>query len=319
MKESRRQESGARSPRQYIGSLPPAREFPLPGGEGQGEGERYSSRVGAFNLQPATCNLQLRSAFTLIELLVVIAIIGILAAIAIPTLHAFKPNISQVAARQLLDDIAHARQLAISQRTTIYMVFCPSNYWTAPGYSGLTQLEKDKADKLLDKQLVGYALISLRDVGDQPGRPTPRYWSSWKTLPQGVYIPLQKFTPGTFLDIYTNNNTQLAFHVVPFNTATNIPFPSEEARVFPFVSVPYLAFNYLGQLLGTNGVTPAVEDYIPIAQGAVSVARDPNTKLPIVGPPTMTENPIGNITNTYHLVKIDGITGRGHAIKQEVQ
>ena len=66
-------------------------------------------------------------AFTLLELLVVLAIIGILAGISLPTIHAFKPNPAAVAAQQLLDDVARARQLAISQRTTVFMVFLPQN------------------------------------------------------------------------------------------------------------------------------------------------------------------------------------------------
>src|SRR5437016_6365327 len=93
------------------------------------------------------------AAFTLIELLVVISIIGLLAGLAVPVMRNFKPNVVSGATRQLLDDVHRARQLAISQRTTVYMVFVPTNFYNDPTYLQVTQLYpsiKTKGDKLLD-------------------------------------------------------------------------------------------------------------------------------------------------------------------------
>src|SRR5215217_6365451 len=67
-----------------------------------------------------------KSAFTLSELLVVIAIIALLATIGIGSLRGFNATNAVAAGnRQLLDDINMARNYALNQRTTVYMVFVP--------------------------------------------------------------------------------------------------------------------------------------------------------------------------------------------------
>ena len=53
-----------------------------------------------------------------------------MAGLTVPVLKNFaKSDATLGASRQLLDGVARARQLAISQRTTVYMVFVPTNFW----------------------------------------------------------------------------------------------------------------------------------------------------------------------------------------------
>ena len=259
-------------------------------------------------------------AFTLLELLVVLAIIGILAGIVLPTIHAFKPNPGAVAARQLLDDISRARQLALSQRTTVYMVFLPTNAFSLPDMATWTADQKSKATNVIEKQMIGYTFISLRSLGDQPGRSRPRYLSAWRTLPEGAFIPLVKFGPhNQSFSIYTNDvngNPVLAFKVFGFNRTNNIPFPTEETAAAsisrPYIDLPYIAFNYLGQLVSGEN------EYIPIAQGSVLFTRDLKTGEG-TWPFQVNENPPGNTTNAFNVVNIDWLTGRARLERQEVR
>jgi prepilin-type N-terminal cleavage/methylation domain-containing protein len=281
--------------------------------------------------------------FTLIELLAVITIIVIIAAVAAPALNAFKPNVSAAAEGQLLGALARARQLAISQRTTVYMVICPTNFWTDPAFLGPfstlspnpppgVQSEVNKAYRLLNKQMIGYAFVSLKTLGDQPGRPTPRYLSSWQTLPDGAHITPEKFTPGARNPSYpvmviTNGST--IYSVLGFQYTNNIPFPSDQVVAYspyntfgnssiPYVTLPYIAFNYLGQLVdGANSPT-GVDEIIPLTKGSVMFSKN-RDKTAGTNAPTVLEAPAGNTTNSFDIVRVDWLTGRARAERLEVQ
>jgi prepilin-type N-terminal cleavage/methylation domain-containing protein len=271
-------------------------------------------RGSALSLQPSAFAC---SAFTLIELLVVISILGIMAALTVPVLKNFaKSDATLGASRQLLDDVARARQLAISQRTTVYMVFVPTNFWndiTGPWpntwWNNLTPAQQTAATNLCDKQLTGYTFVSLRSVGDQPGNPTRRYLAPWQTLPDDTFIAAQKFyTTNTIVDQISG----ATYPISVFNYTNTFPFPMETAPITGTLYLPYIAFNYLGQLTADGVNMAGYDEYIPVAKGSVVFARDPVTKMFRFNPPDVSEIPPGNSTNglSYSIVHIDRLTGR---------
>jgi prepilin-type N-terminal cleavage/methylation domain-containing protein len=283
-----------------------------------------------------------RAAFTLIELLTVVAIIALIAALVGPVVSHFRKGDTTLSAtRQLLNDVGLARRMAISQRTTVYMIFVPTNFWLDPcnpnnGQNNWKNLAKNggtlgssaAATNLLDKQLTGYNFVSLRSMGDQPGQNTPQYLSEWKTLPDGSFIALQKVfppvPPGNYtITTNTSSTTPGHFTINPFLRTNTIPFPIADVATnpsyAPYVWLPYVAFNYQGQLVSGQ------DEFIPLAHGSVLPETDPVTKNPRIDPtppadsPSVQESPDGNSTNVYNIVHIDWLTGRARLEHQEVQ
>lgn len=238
------------------------------------------------------------AAFTLLELLVVIAIIGILAAIGLPAIKSFgKSNATISATRQLLDDIALARQRAISSRSEVDMVFVSPQVTTLAVNTFTNRDDRIGATNLFGGQFISYALFARRQVGEQPGRSTPRYVTNWRTLPEGTFIAAYKFGKTAING------------VTPF-LRTNFPVPSVTGQ--QNFQLPYVGFDYQGRLISGR------DEIIPLARGSIFPMRDAAGQF-LPGPPEIVETPPGNATNVFNHVRIDWLTGRARVERREVQ
>lgn len=115
-------------------------------------------------------------AFTLIELLTVVAIMGIIMLVAIPAFRGIGRSTNmQTALTTLRTRLNLARQWAVTQRRTTYMVF-PDE--TAAIYTNPYQREVDKARK-------AYAAFTVED----------RYIGDWNYLSPGIIFAKQAQHP----------------------------------------------------------------------------------------------------------------------------
>lgn len=237
-------------------------------------------------------------AFTLLELLVVIAIIAIVTGIALPAIR----NLTQtkgisVANRQLLDDFALARSIALGSRSTVYVIFVPTNIWMF-NTNQFTNTVRPLLNELVAGQYTTYALYAKRSVGEQPGQEHPRYLTEWKTLPEGIYIPEVAFdNTNTFSRGFFNFPTVES--PIPIVSGTNVP-------------LHYIAFNSQGQLI------TGVDAVIPLTQGSIWNARNADNTY-VMAAADIKETPPGNFTNNFNHVRLYWLTGRGKIEKAEIQ
>lgn len=257
------------------------------------------------------------AAFTLVELLVVMAIIGVLAAIGLPALKGMGgSNDIAAATRQLLDDLSYARLKAINERSTVYVVFVSDNIlrqtWTA-------EQEKEVA-KLAKLQYTSYALFTRRSLGDQPGPGSARYITEWKTLPEGIIIPTNKFDMAKALNVTSFKNEPLITRPFYFGDISNpagsanlIPFPNATNQGIP---LPYIAFDFQGRLKAPSNMSLAHDVIVPIAKGSVVYPQeDPEqVRQGNLDAAEVIETPKGNYTNNPS-IRIDWLTGRARVIR----
>ena len=286
-----------------------------------------------------------RLAFTLLELLVVIAIIGTLTFVAVPAFKGFgQANTLAAAQRQIQDDLALARQLAIKNRGPVYMVFfSPDPTNTNPRIrDSATKLSSIHASllalstseyrehalrmftNLFAGQHASYAFYAEGRVGDQPfldaannadtrrGRYLTVGGSIWRTLPDGIV-----FAQGLHPRITDTITTNLLLKSVPFPLA---PEPGDPNAVIKDQSLqlylPTIAYDALGRSMRLDGngqvdVTAApVDQFVSIGIGSVFPPHDSvalsNFNFDQVA--EAVETPKENHTNT--IFRVTGLTGR---------
>jgi prepilin-type N-terminal cleavage/methylation domain-containing protein len=255
-------------------------------------------KLGPQNSRPHT------RGFTLIELLVVLLIIGIIAGISLPAMKGIgQSNTMNSATRQLLDDLALARHKAITLRTVVHVVFLPK--LDASGATGLSAQDQVVYKRLMAGPYATYALYAERSPGDQPGQPSKRYLTKWRTLPEGIFISEWQFDPPAVPPVAAD-----VFEWQKF------PFPNAHSTGRPFL--PHLAFDQDGRAVrGLRGtLTSGQNESIWLTRGSILPTYDAQGDVSSIDVREVSPN---YWTNSFNHIEIDGVTGRAKLRRPEIQ
>lgn len=259
-----------------------------------------------------------RRAFTLLEMLIVLVIIAIIAGLALPHIRGNTESVAiNAACRQLVADLSYARQRAISQRSTVAVVFIPrdilgDDLLTSPT---VTPNEREEIKRLQGGVFTHYALYQYRRVGEQPGtRDTDGYITEWKSLPDKTFIDPDEFSgspPDFFFQVSGSNP----------NPKFRFPFSTSPAVNFGGSGFPYIAFDHEGRCITvdrdeTGAGSVRNDRYLNVARGVVTVVRD-NNGVVQYNDIEWQEVPPGNATN--NVIYVNALTGRAKRLEVELQ
>jgi prepilin-type N-terminal cleavage/methylation domain-containing protein len=283
-------------------------------------------------------------AFSLLELMVVVSIIGLLAAVSVPAIKGMVQGKTLANGhQQLTDDLNRARQEALRLRSTVYVVFAPTNIWTA--FPSLQQ----QLDTMIDERRTAperfriqamrtftnialgafhtYALLVEREVGAQPGRQFPRYLGpGWQPLPDGVVFSPRLFAPAAgSVPAQAGDRDAHVIHELPERPFA-FPVAEYPSDTLPPISMRFVAFGPDGRLAvdemnrawRQNGRTdltlpPLSELTLAVAQGSVFIARNVQGAIDPTVAPDLVETPKDNATNNR--VIVSSLTGRSRILK----